>query len=435
MDSSKHNRYHFVTLLFACAAPTAILLDFALAVSRGWRSEGLIEHGVLALSALVLLGTCTCLLLPRGWAALQRRHREIALLVVTSVVGLGMLEVVALRIRTAAEPRFHTRGPRITRTFKPLPGALAGIEGEGRYTTDAWGVRTPGVPRKGYASRVLCVGGSTTECVYLDDSETWPAMLMRQLNSAFGEKRVWVGSVGFSGFSTVDHLHFVRTSEVLNDFRCIVIQPGINDLFPTLEDESVTLRVRHQTNRGPQPPVWARSNLIRLYRAFRSPQPTGNGFEMNDGTEYEERRQKRRDAIIRDDAPDLTAPLLEYQERIRMIIQAARKRNIGVLFTTQPVLWQEGLSQEAQDLCWFGWLEDGSYLSIPALRRAIDQYNATVLAVCREEGVPCIDLSELNGRVEFYYDDCHFNASGAQAVGQLMGETLATSGILDGVGN
>jgi len=82
------------------------------------------------------------------------------------------------------------------------------------------------------------------------------------------------------------------------------------------------------------------------------------------------------------------------------------------------------LGDSARALCWFGWLDDGTYLSLPSLRLAMDRYNAALLDVCFEMEAPCVDLSPMNGRVEFFYDDCHFNNAGAREVARILAEFL-----------
>jgi lysophospholipase L1-like esterase len=122
--------------------------------------------------------------------------------------------------------------------------------------------------------------------------------------------------------------------------------------------------------------------------------------------------------------PPLAEGLALYRSRIEDLIAASRRRGVPVLFTTQPVVWRADLSAEAEARCWFGWLPDGRYLTLAALREAMDQYNETLKRVCAVQGVPCVDLSPLNGSEAYFYDDCHFTEAGAEAVAQLVGPVL-----------
>ena len=122
----------------------------------------------------------------------------------------------------------------------------------------------------------------------------------------------------------------------------------------------------------------------------------------------------------------LSPPLLiEAELASGQLVVACQARGIPVLFTTKPVVWRADLSVEGEARCWFGWLSDGRYLTLAALREAMDQYNATLLETCAALQVPCVDLSPMNGSEAYFYDDCHFTEAGARAVAQLVGPALA----------
>ncbi|HOZ45227.1 MAG TPA: SGNH/GDSL hydrolase family protein [Candidatus Hydrogenedentes bacterium] len=420
---------------FLAAAPALVLCDAAWALSRRWRPIGRIEHLVL-LAAVAALGFVALVFaVPRPRRMLERRAPELILLVLSTAFGLLLLELGVARIDQAFGVRaeFHTRGPG-HKVFDPAPGLMPGITGPTHYTTDARGVRLPGEEPAGHLHQILCIGGSTTECVYLDDARTWPALFMRHVNEALGQPRIWVGNVGFSGFATMDHLVFLRESRLMRGVDAVVIQPGINDLYPILADETLKLHVRDPLPEGPRPPYWAKAHLIQFYHAVRLGLPEGLRLESRDGSEYEERRTKRRAAVIRDDAPELDDAVKQYKSRLRHIVSVCQARGVLLVFTTQPVLWSDAMTPEAERRCWFGWLADGAYLSIPSLRTAIDRYNAALREVCEESKTPCVDLDSMNGSPEFFYDDCHFSEAGAAEVARRVADWfLRESGFARGI--
>ncbi|HEO70511.1 MAG TPA: SGNH/GDSL hydrolase family protein [Candidatus Hydrogenedentes bacterium] len=416
------------TLISLEALPVYALLDALRAAMAGWRPVGRIESGVLILAAVALIGIGIAFLLPKVREAVARHRRELVLLCASIAAAWLLAEagMAAMSDRVQVRALFHTRGPNIAKTFEPAPGVMPGIDSVGRYTTDVMGIRIPGAPRGDEPYQVLCIGGSSTECVYLDDAKTWPALLMQRLNEVSGAQRVWVGNVGFSGFATLDHLKLLRESPMVRGFECVILQPGINDLYPALAGEIVELHV-HISEREDRPmPLWARSHLIQFYHDLRRRVPLGPGVEGRNGLEYEERRAKRRAARIRDEAPALDAAIEGYRERLRAIIEACRARDLDVVFTTQPVLWSDSMSARAKALCWFGWLEDGSYLSFTALRAAMERYNDALTEVCRETDTPCVDLGTLSGREALFYDDCHFNEVGAHEVAGALAAWFMT---------
>lgn len=420
-----------IRLLLAAASlaaiPFALFVDAAIGLYHGWRPNGTIENGVICCAALWLIAVAAAFAWPRGRAALAARAFDLALLCISCIVGGLLVEAGAATIANALEVRnlFHTRGPNVTRVFKPLAAYMPGLEAETRYTTDVRGVRTPGVSCEGFAHRILCIGGSTTECVYLDDAKTWPALLMQRLNEARGPRYAWVGAIGFSGFATADHVAFLRASPIVGDFDCVVVQPGINDLKDALDGKDGALHINRNTRTQGYRPLWARSRVIQLWHDVRREPVKGAGIEAVDGSEYAARRAQRAAAVLRSEPPDLAPALQAYRARLRAIIDACRKRGVGLVFTTQPVLCAEGLSNAEAELCWFGWMADGTYLSLPALRGAVDQYNAALMEVCAAQNVACVDLSPMNGNEAYFYDDCHFTNAGADEVARRLSEWFA----------
>ncbi len=439
MNEQCHSR--FWALAPAALPVLFVCVDTAAAWALGWRPRGMVEYAVLGM-ALGLLGLlAAALLLPTLHAWFSRWSKELWLLLAALAVSGSLLEAGADRLDRMLRPmkNFHTRGPNMNWIFTPVPEYLPGIEGPSHYTTDRQGIRQPGPPGD-TAHRILCVGGSSTECVYLDDKETWPARLM-QVFMERTKKPLWAGNVGISGYDTRDHLRFLESSHLLKGMEGVLLQIGINDLWRYLANEEVTTRYdrfsengsmaepvpRHRDLSEPWRPVWARSRVIQLMHTLRLPRPKPEMVEGAGGTEYKIRREKRAAAHITEQIPDLTRGLTEYRQRIQRIINVCRRRGLRVLFTTQPVLWRGDLPPRLAERCWFGWLENGDYLSLAALRECMDRYNDATVSVCREMHVPCADLSSMNGREDFFYDDCHFTERGAEEVARILQPMAAES--------
>ena len=67
----------------------------------------------------------------------------------------------------------------------------------------------------------------------------------------------------------------------------------------------------------------------------------------------------------------------------------------------------------------------GAY-SVGALARFMAEFNAITLEVCAAEGARCYDLAaKLPKDTSVFYDDCHFNTSGARKLALLLGGYLA----------
>jgi hypothetical protein len=79
---------------------------------------------------------------------------------------------------------------------------------------------------------------------------------------------------------------------------------------------------------------------------------------------------------------------------------------------------------------WMGFYGDraapsGRY-TVETLGEGMGQYNQVMLEVCGQRQIRCIDLAaEMNGRVEWFYDDVHFNEAGSRHVAEVMWRELA----------
>ena len=77
------------------------------------------------------------------------------------------------------------------------------------------GMRRNPLPDTGFY-KILTIGGSTTECLYLDETEAWPRILQQLL----GGEQVWVGNIGKSGLNTKHHI--IQVEHLIHQY------PGID---------------------------------------------------------------------------------------------------------------------------------------------------------------------------------------------------------------
>jgi lysophospholipase L1-like esterase len=414
-----------LSLGVACVAlpPLLLLVDYAAAYARGWRAESPVERVVLFVAAGVLVLGAAGLATAAGRAFL-RNPRLVLAIGATLIAGLAAeIAVAALAGPADSFRRFHLKPPNASYRFRPDPAVMPGVRGDARYTTNEMGLRAPPCPPRERARRILCVGGSTTICHYLDDAEAWPQLLMTLLNERDPSRPVWVGNAGKNGYSSVHHVAFLEQFEPLRTMDVVLFLVGINDLTADLRQETPRIR-------SGAPPLWRRSRSIDLVAGFVQTHVARARLELEDdaGRVYEPRRRLRRSARSEASLPDLEAPLRAFEGRIRRLIELVRRAGAVPVFLTQPVLWDFGLSDSAASRLWFGQLADGSFLAVPALCQGIDAYNGKIRATCGETGADCIDLTDLSGREELFYDDCHFSEAGAREVAARIADDASRWG-------
>jgi lysophospholipase L1-like esterase len=368
-------------------------------------------------------------------------------------LGVSLL-ISEFLLRVVSPTAYYVWRPGRRAVTTPRPDVMPGINGRKRFSINDWGIRGDAFSDD-QDYRILAIGGSTTECFYQDDSETWPYLLQEQLGAKLN-RRVWVGSVGKSGHNSQNH---ILTARLLLDqyprIDAIVLLVGVNDLHQRLaraEDyepapdlDSLTPAQYHRYLRGTfdvypvrylahlpaheRTEIWERVRTIE-YRldkmAYR---------QELDGSQYARWRSYRQAATrLRTQLPDLAGSLGEYARNIETIIGLAKERGVRPIFLSQPTMWRPDLEPEIGKLVWMGGVGDYTrgtrgtatdYYSIEALAEGMKLYNDTLRRVCRENEVECVDLDVLLPKdLTMFFDDCHFNDSGCRNVAAAIADYL-----------
>ncbi len=351
---------------------------------------------------------------------------------------LATLAAAELLLRWRAPAEWAVWPPDLQVTFTPSPELMPGIEGESRFTINERGFRADPLT----ADRdpvLLALGGSTTECAYLDDREAWPRLLQDRL--AARHPRVWVGNAGRSGLDTRHHVvQMEKLLPQLPELDLVILLVGLNDLHH---------RLFRDTRYRPIPVDRLASNRFILRRAFAqrpgearsrsflgarvveliAPADPDGVLQERVGAAYAVQRAGRRDALaLRDALPDLSTGLEAYRRNLLQILAIARAHGVRVVFGTQPSIWRPDLSERERALLWLGGIgreERREYYSVEALAEGMARYNDVLRNVCRGQRVECVDLAATLPRdTTAYYDDVHFNEGGARAVADAFAARL-----------
>lgn len=392
-----------------------------------------------------------------------------ALLTLVSVAIALVLGEFGLRALTPDE--YYVFPPGLTRTFRPDPAVMPGIHGQSKFEINDAGVRGPNFSDRDDV-RILTVGGSTTECLYLDQTETWPQLLSDMLNADQQRRHIWVGNVGKSGHDTRhNRLQLERLLDQYPRIDVVVLLEGVNDMrfWMNSHGDDTLASARYVTDQGVldmafsiQPgrtmdfvrkgdyqgwqcvdcdePFYKRTEAWRRLRlAKRAYFGTEKVLVQDEyGAAYDEGRRRRRAAPKEDRLPDLTRGLAAYAKNLEGLIDTAQRRGTRVVFMTQPSMWRRDLPAALDDLLLFGGPIGGDfyttdlkrevYYSVNVMADAMTQYNEELLRVCQRRGVPCLDLaSRLPKDGSTFYDDIHFNEAGAVKVARSLADFLLPS--------
>lgn len=338
--------------------------------------------------------------------------------------------------------------------FIPADGVMPGIEGESHFTTDEHGIRGDSydsVDQDAY--RILAIGGSTTETLYLDNTESWPYLIQQQAKE--DGRLVWVGNVGRSAHTSLDHYVVLKEFVPRFDIDMVIIMVGVNDrgFVTSLPEMDVNLiaipddlsmlsekALGYFELSDYRTAEWRSGLLISLdlfsynFQAFLEQRIYNNQIEIEDqaGEVYDLRREIRQSVSpIVDSLPDnFDEGLAVYRANLIALITEAQAQEIPLVLVTQSYVWSDTMPEEFDWYLWEGIILDseearvGRY-SVGALAEQMEQYNRVMLDVCDEYEIFCVDVAAtLNGNTSYFYDGIHFNEAGSRLVAETMWDNL-----------
>ena len=364
--------------------------------------------------------------------------------VVVYLIILSIFAELLLRSFVFHQPKYYVYPPFLKQVFHPDPDILPGIVGSATYQTNGDGIRGDPI-RKDHTYKILAIGGSTTESVYVDQGKSWPYLLQTTLGKSGYPGNVWVGNAGKSGLNTRHHVLAVKTLIPQISPDAIILLTGINDLnLRLLQDTSYTpMSVSEEVNdpelysqafvRYPMgASLWDSLKNTALYGMYIKLKYYTHFIKNEDliddtGHFYLRMRRMRREAtVVREVLPDMGAALDEYRNNLLEIIRIAKSTNTRLIFMTQPTMFYRDMPHELESLLWFGQVENGrddmsEYYSSGAMSDGIGLYNELMKSLCTVQSVECIDLASLLRKdTTVFYDDCHFNDSGSATIASIL---------------
>jgi lysophospholipase L1-like esterase len=378
------------------------------------------------------------------------RRRRPAFAAAAAVLGLLLAVLTAelsMRLLWRGSPTYRAlpAGQEVTFNPKHQPGVV----GPSVYKVNSFGVRGREWGDRATEFRVLCIGGSTTECLVTDQSRIWTTLLEKELGVLPDGRRAWVGNIGKSGLGTAHHIRQMKHLLPVYPLDVVVLLVGANDLQSLLkrpggydpratqgpEAERLLMEQSFAVAPGgvgttwPGDPWYKRLRLWHVTRVFKYQVLRRPEQQDPEGVTVQRWRALRAAGRRSGTPPPLEPGLAAYRKNLEEIVRLAREDGVRLVFLTQPTLWRADLTPEEERLLWAGGVGDfrvepgALYYEAPALARALDAYNDTLRDVCRATGTTCVDLArEIPRSTEFFFDDFHFTDRAQPVIASLVAE-------------
>jgi len=303
---------------------------------------------------------------------------------------------------------------------------------------------TDGLARKGYRVRVdangfiipskiydhpdvtmVFLGGSTTECMYMDEENRFPYLVGRLLEEKTG-KRINSYNGGKAGNNS---LHAINL--LLN--KIIPIKPDIVVFMENINELSVLLYQKTYWTVGN-----ARSPLIDKPASLKTV-----------GKNLEEDFHLLRDLLIPNLAREFRKITLhfrnldefhaargqkvqidqdylvnEFSLNLQTLVNICQARNITPVLMTQANRLTENPDPYVRKMMQM--LEKEQGISYKDYRNIYDKFNETIVAVGLKNHLPVIDLAQsVPPDKDFFVDLVHFNDDGSQYAARIISDKLA----------
>ena len=304
---------------------------------------------------------------------------------------------------------------------------LPGVKGQNRFSTNNMGFRGDylAIPKPKTEFRIFMIGGSTTECLYLDDAESINAVLQQELQKNFDTARSFkVYNAGKSGDASDDHISMLVHRIVHLDPDMIIVLAGFNDLLRSIAKHDNLHFVKKTNNLEKHPFLHLLATEFqiprRLYYAVKgisaSEQEVLETITLK--SNYKQKIALRKSAPASSEKPRTDTDA--YSRNLKTIYGVAKAHAIQTILMTQQSTWASPVDPEARDWHWLRYRGGRDYRE-DVMSEALESFNDVVRQISKTYSIPLYDLEKrMPKSSEFFYDDVHFNVKGSRTAAKEL---------------
>lgn len=270
--------------------------------------------------------------------------------------------------------------------------------------------------------KIICMGGSTTECFYLNDGKDWPNVLGKKLKSSNHD--IWLNNAAMDGHSSFGNLVMLKQYILKMKPDCIILMCGLNDIglqAPSKFDDYSNNWFKKVYNFLELP-----STIVNIMRAGEA-QKTGLNHRFFKDISKEEKLYLNDTQIL----AQLTAQqnfLQQYKQRITEFAKLCRENDIRLIFVSQAILFSD--ETDLFTNVYLGDIKTGN-TNGKAKALLVKLYNKATFEVADTMKVPFINLSaRLPKDSRFFYDGYHFTNDGAEMVADILYDEITTQQLI-----
>lgn len=367
----------------------------------------------------------------QGGSRLRSFLAKVLLTFLGVIVALLLLELL-LQLHNPLQTRI--KGNRIVlttnKTYHIKNDIIEALPREVTVTRNSLGFRGPNPPSDiGNYLSLVSIGGSTTQCFFLSDDQTWTARLGEDLKRSFSA--VWINNAGLDGHSTHGHQVLLEDFIVPLHPKVALFLVGANDVargtIAEWDAENVKSGLQLSSAKAFIKSLSAYSEVaalvLTMYRSYTAYKAgllhQQVDFKQQGYLDIPEEEQKKYLAENAD-----SAYLNDYQARLKKIVETCRNAGIEPVFVTQPLLVGFGTDDvtgvDLARIKAYGPRQSGKmYWDV------IEAFNDVTRRVGRDSQVLVVDLArEMPKSSRYFYDFIHYTRDGAQVIADILDRSL-----------
>lgn len=280
-------------------------------------------------------------------------------------------------------------------------------------------------PPPDFADRLtlVTVGGSTTECLALDDIKTWPHLLGKKLAKVF--RPFWFNNAGLSGNSTYGHIVLMQDYLTKLKPKVALFLVGINDIgLETSSDFDQRMTKKLSLRSLESFLSWASDfsevaaaglNLKRYFFPKVVLSVPDQEIDLTTLPRLELTPEQKLQILELHKAQYLP----RYAARLQKLIDISQSQGIDIVFITQPAVYDRLIDDvTGVDL---GKIQVKPGINGELAWELLELYNETTRKVGRDKQILVIELARrLPKSSRLFYDTMHYTNEGAQQVADII---------------
>lgn len=271
---------------------------------------------------------------------------------------------------------------------------------------------------------VMFFGGSTTECLYIDEGKRFPYLVGESLQRPDGE-RIASANAGVSGINSLQSLFILLSKGLAVKPKVAVLMHNVNDLSTLINSKSYWETAPSRAIVEAAPPLTKQESSFTawLESTFRLFSPniarmTARVLSSRDNASREKDEWKAHRLTT---PPTAEESLSAFRASLTSFVRICKAWDI-----TPVLMTQFNRLQEDDTFVRKGFEEGASAASFSDYAARYRAFNDAIRQVAAAEGCLLIDLDrEVQPAKDLLYDSVHLNQGGSEKVAQIVSQQLA----------